>query len=203
MEAFAARAAVDGTDSTTQTGGDLGFFARGDMVPEFADALFDAEDPQQGDIIGPVKSQFGWHVIMFNEARGPLAERLAAARDALAADGADFATVAAQYSDGAEAAEGGETGWHLVEDLDPPSQLALEIIDVGETTEPVATDAGWVIYRKVEEAMRPLEGEAALRKAATAFDDWYQDLRFDAEDAGEISIDDSVTAESDPAAPGA
>jgi parvulin-like peptidyl-prolyl isomerase len=203
MEAFAARAAIDGTDSTAQTGGDLGFFARGDMVPEFADALFDAVDPQQGDIIGPVQSEFGWHVIMFNEARAPLPERLEAAQTALAADGANFATVAAEHSDGAEAADGGETGWHVVEDLDPASQLALEVVEVGQTTEPVATDAGWVIYQKLEEASRPLEGEAALRKAATAFDDWYQELRFDAEDAGEISIDDSVSAESDPAALGA
>ncbi len=160
MEAFAARAAEDGTDSTAQTGGDLGFFARGDMVPEFADALFDAEDPQQGDIIGPVRSEFGWHVIMFDEARGPLAERLAAVQEALAADGADFATVAAELSDGAEAAEGGETGWQVIEDLDAASQLALEVIDVGAATEPIASERGWVIYQKLEEATRPLEGAA-------------------------------------------
>jgi parvulin-like peptidyl-prolyl isomerase len=103
----------------------------------------------------------------------------------------------------AQRLRGRETGWQVVEDLDPASQLALEVIEVGETTEPVATDAGWVIYQKLEEASRPLEGDAALRKAATAFDDWSQELRFDAEDAGEISIDDSVSAESDAAALGA
>jgi parvulin-like peptidyl-prolyl isomerase len=202
MEAFAARAAEDGTDSTAQTGGDLGFFERGDMVPEFADALFDAEDPQQGDIIGPVQTEFGWHVIMFNEARAPLADRLAAVQAALSAEDADFATVAGEFSDGAEAAAGGETGWHVIEDLDAASQLALEVTDVGATTEPVATDEGWVIYQKLEEATRPLEGAAARRKAATAFDDWYQDLRFEAEDAGRISIDASI-AESNAAALGA
>ena len=67
---------------------------------------------------------------------------------------------------------------------------------MGEQTEPVATDRGWVIYKKLEEASRPLEGAAALRKAATVFDDWYGERRLEAEDAGQISIDASVSQES-------
>jgi peptidyl-prolyl cis-trans isomerase D len=42
-------------------GGDLGFFARdGSMVKPFEDAVFSGKD---GDIIGPVQTDFGWHVI--------------------------------------------------------------------------------------------------------------------------------------------
>ena len=42
-------------------GGDLGFFARdGSMVKPFEDAVFTAK---QGDIVGPVQTDFGWHVI--------------------------------------------------------------------------------------------------------------------------------------------
>jgi peptidyl-prolyl cis-trans isomerase D len=42
-------------------GGDLGFFARdGSMVKPFEDAVFSAK---QGDIVGPVQTDFGWHVI--------------------------------------------------------------------------------------------------------------------------------------------
>ncbi len=41
-------------------GGDLGWFARGRMVKEFEDAVF---DHKPGDIVGPVESQFGYHVI--------------------------------------------------------------------------------------------------------------------------------------------
>ena len=47
-------------------GGDLGWFREGDMVPEFEAAAF-ALAP--GDVSGPVKSPFGWHVIKMEERR--------------------------------------------------------------------------------------------------------------------------------------
>ena len=43
-----------------QKGGDLGEFGRGQMVKEFEDATFSAEI---GKIVGPVKTQFGYHLI--------------------------------------------------------------------------------------------------------------------------------------------
>lgn len=43
-----------------QKGGDLGEFGRGQMVPEFEKAAFEAEI---GQVIGPVKTQFGCHLI--------------------------------------------------------------------------------------------------------------------------------------------
>lgn len=42
-------------------GGDLGFFKKTDMVPEFADAAFALKDNEVTP--EPVKTQFGWHVI--------------------------------------------------------------------------------------------------------------------------------------------
>jgi peptidyl-prolyl cis-trans isomerase D len=41
-------------------GGDLGWFGRGRMVPEFEEAVFSAKP---GDIVGPIRSQFGFHII--------------------------------------------------------------------------------------------------------------------------------------------
>ncbi len=47
-------------------GGDLGWFAKDRMVPEFGEAAFKL---QKGQISEPVKSQFGWHVIKLEDRR--------------------------------------------------------------------------------------------------------------------------------------
>ena len=47
-------------------GGDLGFFARGAMVKPFEDAVFAAK---KGDIVGPVASDFGFHVIRVTDVK--------------------------------------------------------------------------------------------------------------------------------------
>lgn len=65
---FAAVAKAKSTDPSAQSNaGDLGFFRREAMVPEFAEAAFTIEPGTIGP--EPVKSQFGWHVIKVEERR--------------------------------------------------------------------------------------------------------------------------------------
>jgi len=58
---FAEIAKANSEDSgSAAQGGDLGVFARGSMVKAFEDAVFAAK---AGDIVGPVETEFGYHVI--------------------------------------------------------------------------------------------------------------------------------------------
>ena len=45
-----------------KSGGDLGLFGKGAMVPEFDSVCFDPS-VEVGDVVGPVKTQFGYHLI--------------------------------------------------------------------------------------------------------------------------------------------
>lgn len=45
-------------------GGNLGWFSRGQMVREFEVAAFSGK---KGQIVGPVKTQFGYHLIKIND----------------------------------------------------------------------------------------------------------------------------------------
>ena len=55
-----AKVAKDMSTDPGSEGGDLGWFTKDQMVPEFGDAAFKMKE---GELSAPVKSQFGWHVI--------------------------------------------------------------------------------------------------------------------------------------------
>src|SRR6202166_178413 len=63
---FAELAKKKSKDPGASDGGDLGFFTKDQMVPEFSTVAFSLEP---GKISDPVKSQFGWHVIKVEEKR--------------------------------------------------------------------------------------------------------------------------------------
>jgi peptidyl-prolyl cis-trans isomerase C len=65
---FAAIAKEKSNDPGTKaTGGDLGWFTKDEMVPEFADAAFKLQKGQYTET--PVKTQFGYHVILLVDRR--------------------------------------------------------------------------------------------------------------------------------------
>jgi len=64
---FAELARKKSTGPSARSGGDLGFFGEGQMVPAFSAAAFAL---QPGEVTKkPVKTQFGWHVIKVEERR--------------------------------------------------------------------------------------------------------------------------------------
>lgn len=71
---FATLAKEKSTDSSAENGGDLGFFGEGDMVEEFEKTAFSLDI---NEISEPVKSDYGYHIIMktdYKEATNPTLE---------------------------------------------------------------------------------------------------------------------------------
>jgi peptidyl-prolyl cis-trans isomerase C len=63
---FATLAKEKSKDPGAAEGGDLGYFTKDQMVPEFADVAFKM---YPGQLSNPVKTQFGWHVIKVEDRR--------------------------------------------------------------------------------------------------------------------------------------
>lgn len=99
---FAELAAKHSQDpGSAAAGGDLGMFARGAMVKPFENAVFAMK---VGDIVGPVQSDFGFHVIKLTGVKPGKARSLAEAREEIVLElkkqnaGKRFAEVAETFS---------------------------------------------------------------------------------------------------------
>jgi peptidyl-prolyl cis-trans isomerase C len=63
---FADTAKKKSKDPGAANGGDLGWFTKDQMVPEFSDAAFKLD---KGQISDPIHTQFGWHIIKVEDKR--------------------------------------------------------------------------------------------------------------------------------------
>jgi peptidyl-prolyl cis-trans isomerase D len=164
------------------SGGDLGFFGRGQMVPAFSEAAFGA---QPNTLVGPIKTDFGWHLIEvlekrpagtqpFEQVRPMIAQRLSADRTAEMAESKarELARRLAEAKPAsadalkplANAAEGisfGETGPFSRQEpvsglgFAPAFTNAAFTLQKGGVSEAIQTPRGWtVLYVKDVKAPR-------------------------------------------------
>jgi peptidyl-prolyl cis-trans isomerase D len=171
-EDFGKLAAQISEDPGSKTkGGELGWVKKGEMVPQFEEALFNLK---QGEITAePVRTPFGYHAIKVLEAkaesRKPLREVAPQIRERLAVEAADKAARAkadevrpplqAATDFMAEAKRLGlaavETTLAKVErplmlgGPDPMEEAAFSL-SVGGVSAPVKTPAGWVVLKSIE-----------------------------------------------------
>lgn len=119
---FAELAKANSTDTGSgANGGDLGWFGLGMMVKPFEDAVVSAEI---GKVVGPVQSQFGYHLILVKESRVAAAPTLDEMRDELASE-IEQAAVQAHIKDLTDKAEVTRPG----EGLDPALLRDATLLD--------------------------------------------------------------------------
>lgn len=112
--------------------GDLGWIRKKDMVAAFGEPVFAAP---VGTLLGPLKSEFGWHVAKVIESRSPTVEAFAAERPALLKQAA-----AAESARKREAALGPLRKRH-------PLTPDLSVLSVDRTTEPLPGDEARIAGR--------------------------------------------------------
>jgi parvulin-like peptidyl-prolyl isomerase len=175
METAFADLAREESDDTGSgaSGGQLPFYTQDQVDRAFGDAIFDPK-LQPGDLLEPVKSSFGWHVILFGERRAPAQERITGAQLEAAAPGADFAAIARERSEGPTAADGGDLGWvarlQLQKELEDPIFAA----PVGGLTDVVDVPGdGFYLFKILAEETRLPEGDQLTNLENTAFSTWY------------------------------
>ncbi|QKI89690.1 peptidylprolyl isomerase [Thiomicrorhabdus xiamenensis] len=102
----------------------------------------------------------------------------------------DFEALNQTYSDIPEEVNAdSDMGWRAQEELAPELQSIVATLDIGQATQPIATDRGWLIYyldavRSVSEDAADKKEQAAravrMRKANEMFDLWLRRLRDEA-----------------------
>ena len=182
-EDFAALARELSEEPAAKTsGGDLGFFGRGDMVPQFSEAAFGA---QPNTLAGPIKTEFGWHLIQvlekrpagtqpFEQVKPMIAQRLSADRTAemaeakarelaqrLAEDKPANADALKPLGNAADGVIFGETGPFSRQEpvsgigFAPAFNTAAFSLEKGGVSEAIQTPRGWtVLYVKDVKAPR-------------------------------------------------
>jgi parvulin-like peptidyl-prolyl isomerase len=187
-----ARAESDETSALgiTGTGGKLPYFDSASQVDEAFLTAIMAPGLKAGDLLEPVKSSFGWHVILVNY-RPPDLDRLNALK-ALADAGDDFAALARDNSEAPEAGAGGDLDWIAKGQLGATLIDAIFAAEIGKTTAVVTVENdGLYLFKVLAEEVRTPEGRQLEALRTSAFTNWYITKK----DAAEIVRDDAVTSE--------
>ena len=166
-----ARAESDESAAVT-TGGKLPYFSTDDAIDSsFAAAIF-APGLQPGQLLAPVRSVFGWHVIQVMH--GPTDMEWATKLKADAEAGADFGALARDNSDKVEAEKGGDIGWVGKGQLQQQLEDAIFATKVGGISDPVQIAGdGTYLFKVNKEETRAPDAEQKANLETSAFSMWY------------------------------
>jgi parvulin-like peptidyl-prolyl isomerase len=179
----------DSARGVTGTGGKLPGYVTADSqyVQEFKDAVL-APGLKDGQILAPFKTSFGWHIVQIQN--HPPDQFFLESLKQKIDGGADFATIARDQSDGAEAGRGGDLGWIAKGQKKAAITDPIFATPIGKTSAiTTIANEGSYLWQVVAEENRTPEGRQLADIKANAFADWYQAKK----DAVTITRDESIT----------
>ena len=178
----------------TGTGGKLPYLDETSQVDQaFADAILkDGLNP--GDLLPPVRSAFGWHVIQVMY-RPPDIDQMKKLRD-LAVGGTDFTQLARDNSEGPEAGKGGDLGFVAQGQLDARLSRAVFATPIGQVSEIVEVpNVGTFLFKVLAEETKTPDATQLKLLQQRAFANWYGEKK-DAVTITRNLLDDSgITTE--------
>jgi parvulin-like peptidyl-prolyl isomerase len=154
-------------------------------TPTFSQPILDAK-PTDGQLLPPIKTEFGYHLVQVISHAPDLA-KIKSRID----EGSDFATIAREISEGAEAQRGGGLGWVAKGQLDKLLTDAIFAASLGKTSAVVSVEGdGQYLFKVTKQQERAAEGRQLEAIRSRIFSDWYQPKK----DAVTIERDESLTA---------
>jgi hypothetical protein len=185
---FAEIAKAESDDPGSASRGGTYWFDKNDgLLQPFADAIF-KEGLEPGQLLAPVKTTAGWHVIQILHF-APDAAWAAKLKTDLDAGTLTFADAARDNSDSPEAERGGNIGWVGRGQLDETREAAIFAAPIGKVSNPLTVpEVGIYLFLVKGEETREPDAEQRATIENTAFPTWYAK-----EKAGfQVTRDDTV-----------
>ena len=176
----------------TGTGGKLPYFDETSQVDQaFADAILkDGLNP--GELLPPVKSAFGWHVIQVMY-RPPDVDQMKKLRDQAIA-GTDFSQLARDNSEGPEAGKGGDLGFVAQGQLDARLSRAIFATPIGQVSEVVdVPNVGTFLFKVLAEETKTPDATQLQLLQQRAFTNWYGEKKDAVTVTRNLLVDSGVT----------
>ena len=173
-----------------EQGGLLGWAAKGSYVPAFETAVW-ADGLQVGDLLGPIKTEFGYHVMQFEGRRVGMTLRMEILAQALAGASVDFDARAAEALKEFEGMTTDNLGFTSRYSLNAQIGSAAWSLAAGEVSGVQTLNGQMVIFKvnAIEERALTEEQKATIKTSGYLV--WLDTYR----QTAEIAIDGSVVQE--------
>jgi len=183
---------ADQSDDTRsgEQGGLLGWAAKGSYVPAFEDAVW-ADGLQVGDLLGPIKTEFGYHVMQFEGRRLGMTLRMELLAQELAGATVDFDARAAEALKDFEGMTTDNLGFTSRYSLNAQIGSAAWLLAEGEVSGVQTLNGQMVIFKINVIEERPLTEEQKATIKTSGFLIWLDTYR----ETAKIAIDGSVVQE--------